>query len=46
VTQQSDPRDPYFVRHRKNALEWVMWAAVIPLVTAARLIDRLRGWRR
>jgi len=46
VTRQSDQRDPYFVPHRKNAAEWVMWAAVIPLVAAARLIERVRGWRR
>jgi hypothetical protein len=28
--------------HRNNLAEWVMYAALLPLMTVARLIDRLR----
>jgi hypothetical protein len=29
-------------RHRKNAAEWVMWTALLPLVPFAWLIERWR----
>jgi hypothetical protein len=28
--------------HRNNAAEWVMWAALLPLVPIAWAIERLR----
>jgi hypothetical protein len=36
------PRDPYHVPHRKNAAEWVMWVALLPLVPLALLVERVR----
>jgi hypothetical protein len=36
-------RDPFHVPHRKNAAEWVMWLALLPLVPLAHLIERVRG---
>ena len=34
------------IRHRKNAAEWVMYVALLPLVPFAWLLDRLAGKRR
>ena len=31
--------------HRNNAAEWVMWAALLPLVPVAWLIERVRARR-
>jgi len=28
--------------HRNNAAEWVMWAALLPLVPVAWVIERIR----
>jgi hypothetical protein len=33
------------VHHRKNAAEWVMYAALLPLVPLAWLLDRLKRRR-
>jgi hypothetical protein len=38
-------RDPYHVPHRKNAAEWVMWLALLPLVPIAHLLARVRNTR-
>ena len=35
------PVGPAVVPHRKNAAEWVMWLALLPLVPIAWLIDRI-----
>jgi hypothetical protein len=32
--------------HRNNAAEWVMWAALLPLLPLARVIERMRARRR
>jgi hypothetical protein len=39
------PRDRYYIPHRKNAAEWVMWVALLPLVPFAHLLERLRSAR-
>jgi hypothetical protein len=28
--------------HRKNAAEWIMWVALLPLVPVAWMIERVR----
>jgi hypothetical protein len=38
-----DRRDLYHVPHRKNAAEWVMWFALLPLVPLAHVLERLRN---
>jgi hypothetical protein len=39
---QRASRDPYHIPHRKNAAEWMMWVALLPLVPIAIVIERLR----
>jgi len=39
-------RDPYHVPHRKNAAEWAMWVALLPLVPLAHLLERSRRRNR